>query len=480
MKIAINKYNTLIESVILFGVCILYFQLINRITFNYHPVWSDEFFYFINSSSFVQNNTLNAALTFSGEGAMIFGADAHGFGYPLLHGIIAKILGWSNLNFIILNFILILISILIILILKGISISQKLSISIFILLFPFIPIYAFTYMQEVIHVFISILLSALIYIVYKKNNNSVYIILFILTIIISGIFRSLWFFWLIGLIPLAKNKKQAIFYCLLFLFGIVLSFIFTKLFSDPIYNNYFSSVLYLLETGKIKNMIFSLTHHFFNNIFLYFFSIKNNVSIEVVTIYIFMKYATISLVGFFIFIAFRKKSPLYIALSLIGTVNFLLLFLLYDAFEWREIRTMSPLFYFYSLFIVLETKGFSRYIQVGCLLIIFSLTFKTSIQGITERNTVNLQAINKEKIAYNEISEKVKNNAIIFMNYTPKDYSWDLLNLPLHNINNSQIKYIIQYVKQEKTKYDYTLMRPSKETLSNKIIDNEYFILLKQ
>ncbi|OJV42954.1 MAG: hypothetical protein BGO29_07255 [Bacteroidales bacterium 36-12] len=148
---------------ILLGICYLYFILINSISVNYHPVWSDEFFYYINTCSFIENNTLKAALTLNGKGSVVFGSDTHGFGYPLLHGVIAKVFGWHNLNFIIFNFVLLTFSIITIWFMKSVRHIHKLWISIYILLFPFFTLYAFTYMQEIVHIFIAILLSACIY-----------------------------------------------------------------------------------------------------------------------------------------------------------------------------------------------------------------------------------------------------------------------------------------------------------------------------
>jgi hypothetical protein len=476
MKIITDQQKLQLEFVfgifILLGICFTYFLLLNNITFAYHPVWSDEFFYYINAYSFVENNTLKAALTYSGEGSVLFGADAHGFGYPLLHGSIAKIFGWHNLNFVITNVVFLASSIFMIWCIKSITFIQKLWISVYILLFPFFSLYAFTYMQEILHILIAIILSVCIYLIYNKEKNIVYIGLFVLTIFIAGVFRGLWLFWLIGLIPLAKDKKQMILYFLLLGFGIITSLVFTKLLTEPV-PNYFSSLMDLLKNGEIKKMSLSVFNNFFKNVQSYFFSIQNGI------VYFFMKIATIGAVLFFTFIAFRTKSKLNISLALIGLSNFFLLFLLYDAYDWREIRTMSPLFYFYILFIVLETKGFVKYIQIGCLVLIFAFNIKTSKQWIAERNVIDLVTTKKERMVYNDISKKIVAPSVVLVDYQPNDYTWDLLNLPVKNSNNQPIRYIVQYYDVNKTKYDYILKRPNIDTLSNKIIDTEYYVLMK-
>ena len=100
-------------AVLLF-VCVFYIVLMTKITNHYFPVWSDEFFYYVNAFSFVENNTLKAALTYSGKGSLWLGADTHGFAYPLFHGLIGKVFGWNNLNFIYTNLILVFITLFII------------------------------------------------------------------------------------------------------------------------------------------------------------------------------------------------------------------------------------------------------------------------------------------------------------------------------------------------------------------------------
>ncbi|OJV33050.1 MAG: hypothetical protein BGO29_14495 [Bacteroidales bacterium 36-12] len=291
-------------------------------------------------------------------------------------------------------------------------------------------------------------------------------------IFIGGLFRVLWFFWLVGLIPLAKNKRQLFFYSTLLSLGVISSLIVHKLFVEFV-PNYSSSLVESLKNGEVKNVIFSTLRHFVKNVINYFFSKQNGI------VYIFMKFSTAGAVMFFTILALKYKSKLNIALALIGLTNFLLLFILYDAFDWREIRTMSPLFYFYILFIVLEVECFIKYINVFVLIVIFALNIKTSKQWIAERNIIDLSIVNKERMAYNEISKVIPNNKVILLDYIPKDYTWELLNLPLQNINNHQIRYIIKYYDVGKTHYDYILKRPTIDTTSKKIIDNEYYVLVK-
>lgn len=479
MKINIVKNLLFID--IALGLLVLYLiffnysHLILLISDNYLPVWSDEYFYFINADSYIQNNTLQAALTYSGKGSVIFSSDAHGFAYSLLHGIVAYFFDWTNLSFIYLNFALIVVAILLISFLKPLTISQKIWISCLILLYPFFQLYGFTYMQESIHVFIAIVLSILLYKLYEKEENSLYVWLFIGVIFIGSFFRSLWFFWLIGLIPLADSKREYKKYGIIFFLGVLLSFLFTKMFTESI-PNYFSSLLVLLENGDVWGFLVSLVTHFFENIKFYF-SIKNFNSV-----YDTIKYINIGVVFYFVFDAIKNKNRLSKAISLIGAVNFLLLFFLYDAFGGREIRTMSPLFYFSIIFIVTGVKNYLRYPIIASVFVLFVLNLDTTKEWILERNRINLNSPQNlhRKAAFDQIAKELKESSTILLNYTPRDYSLDLFGLPLKTSNGAPLRYIVPYYQVEIGDYDYHIIRPNRAGINNKIIDNRYYILSKK
>jgi len=123
------------------------------------PVWSDEFGYYLNSLSFYLNKTLEASVTISGKGSKLLGAGVHGFMYPLTHGTIALIFGWSNLNMVFTNLSFLLLSAFYILKLKFLNTSEKYFVLFLIITYPTGSLYAFTYMQETIHNLFAIIVS---------------------------------------------------------------------------------------------------------------------------------------------------------------------------------------------------------------------------------------------------------------------------------------------------------------------------------
>jgi hypothetical protein len=459
------KAGMVLLIVITIGYCLLILQMQG----SYLPVWSDEFFYYTNAASFFKNSTLKAALTFNGSGSRLLGADAHGFAYPVLNGGIAKIFGWGNFNIIYTNFFFIIASLAMVWFQKIITGYQKILITAFILLFPFFVLYGFTYMQESIHIFFSIACSILIYKIHI-NGKRKYYFSFVFLVAVAALFRPLWLFWLIGLIPFAKSRLQFRNLILIFVLGITASFFITYYFTEAV-PNYFSAVNNLFAQGQIKAVFFSLVKHFAYNLYAYFFSTENFL------IYLPIKYLIFATLVLFVFNAIKYRSKLHISIALIGVLNFLLLFLFYDVFKWREIRVLAPFFYFCIPFWVTEINNYLKYLCLFVLAVLFILTLPVAEQWIEERNIHSAKKALNQQAVFDEIGQNVSGNAIVLVNYLPTDSTLDLISLPLQNVSNSPIRYIIPYYNVKKVKYNYTLNRPWVKSSDSILIANQYYKL---
>jgi MFS family permease len=443
--------------------------LLLKVSSNYLPVWSDEFFYYTNSFSFFKNNTLQAALTFSGSGSSVLGADAHGFAYPLLNGVIAKIFGWSNTNFIYTNFFFVAVSLLLIWLQKNITNGQKVLVTAAVLLFPFFILYGFTYMQECVQMFFAITCSILVYKIYKEDKRKHYA-LFLVTIIVAAFFRPLWLFWLVALVPFAKNKFEKKIFLSLFFIGAIAAFAIATFFAEAV-PNYFASVINLLKQGDVKHAVSSMAFHFTYNVYAYF--IKSHDTI----IYIPIKYFILMVLIFFVAQAVKNKSKLFSAIALVGTVNFAMLFLFYDVFLWREIRILAPFFYFSIPIVIIETKGVFKYVQLFILALLFIFILPLAYNWVQGRNIYTAQEIEKSKLAYSEIAQKVTGNRTVLINFTPSDSTLILIQLPVKNIADSAIRYIVPYYRAKKIKYDYILNEPNTPVSGKIVISNPYYQL---
>lgn len=469
LKYNLKNSNFTFEAIALLAILSIYVWLFLQVGSNYLPVWSDEFFYYTNANSFFQNNTLQAALTFNGSGSRLIGADAHGFAYPLLNGGIAKIFGWHTLNFIYTNFFFAVAALALVWVQKNISPRQKFLITASVLCFPFFVLFGFTYMQESIHILFAIACSSLIYKIYKTGQNK-HCIIFVLVVLAAATFRPLWFFWLIGLIPFAKNKLQKSVFIFIFLTGVLASFAFTYFFTEAV-PNYFSSLINLIQQGNFITAFTSFVKHFVYNVYAYFFSTNDTL------IYLPVKYLIMLPLIVFVVKAIKHKSRLYTSIALIGFVNFLMLFLFYDVFKWREIRVLAPFFYFSVFYLVTETGRYFKYIQVAVLAVLFILMVPLSMQWIQGRNIHLVEEVNSRRAEFDLIAQKVEDGKLIFINYTPADSSLDLILLPVKNKTNQPVRYIAPYYNSKKAAYDYILNKPGTSSKDSALISNQYYQL---
>ncbi len=452
-------------------ILISYFLLALQITDNYLPVWNDEFFYYTNSASFFENTTLKAALTYNGSGSRLLGGDAHGFAYPLLNGGIAKIFGWHNLNFIYTNFLFVAAALVLVFFQKNITSVNRLFIILFVLIFPFFAIYGFTYMQESVHIFFAIVCSILIGRINREGLAKDYCF-FILVVFIAALFRPFWLIWLVGLIPFAVNTFQRRLYILLFLFGSVLSVLLMFYFTEFV-PNYFASVIALIGKGDIGGFLYSMIKHFTYNGYAYFFKNENSL------VYFFVKCSILAALIFFSTKAYIHKSKLFISIAFTGIVNFLVLFLLYDVFMWRETRVLVPFFYFCIPFLVFEINSKLKFLLLFILAVFFGLNLPESKKVIAERNMHTKEAAADAQNAFKTIASKLSDSAIVFINYYPSDSTLDLLSVPLKNISNSPVRYIVPYYRVNRVPYNYILNLPGTVPMGTILISNQYFQLEK-
>lgn len=424
------------------------------------PVWSDEFGYYANSYGFYLNTTTQSSLTFSGKGAVLGGGAAHGFMYFAFHGSIAKLFGWSNLSMIITNYILVLSSILVIWFQKIEKLNRlnKLYVAILLLGFAFIPIYLQTYMQEILHLFLAICCSLFVLKIYKKDtiNKTKIIVSFIVFLILISFFRPLWFFWIIVLVPLARNKKELIVWILVSITGFSLSFIYSKLFFE-FTPGFFSDFFAVLKTETLSTSVSIFAHHAMDNIYMYFRLHENPT-------YNFIKFSYIFILIYFFIRIFTLKNRIDIACFLVVALNIILLIVCYEASLWREVRVLSPVYYFACIFIAFQTTHFQKYILLFFLLpSFFYASFYNPNDNLQNEHTVKeikeLRLILEDSISKLDINE---NNNIILVNYRPSDRAYETLSFPLQTKNNIPIKYITPYYEVEKGNYYFVLDKNKK------------------
>lgn len=437
--------------IVLFCALLVWVFLFLSWRFDGLPYWSDEFFYWTNAYSFYLHNHLEAVLSFDGEGSRWLGADAHGPTYPIFHGVVAKIIGWNTYNFQLINFLCMLLMMLMITRTRECNPHQKSAYLALIFSYPFFMIYGFGFLQEVIHGLIALLAAYLLLKIDRNRENQTWISLFALTILIGGLFRPLWFLWGLGLIPFYWERKKWFFVVLNLMIWPLFAGIFSFYLMEPLPNKFGLMLHELLNYTDVSAAFAILYDNTLDNLgafFLDFGSIR----------YALMRPLFFLLILYFSWYAWKKPTTLIKSLLVIGWINFLLLILLYDAYHWRDIRTMSPLFYFLGFFFVI--KASKKTIVIFQLLTVVSMLAMVSValEEINFHKSVQADDINNIQKKVTDLlnhAELTQDSKI----YVDKSFYMDynIIGLPVMLIENKPLRYIIPYYDKEDVTYDYHL-----------------------
>lgn len=423
------------------------------ITWNFNgiPVWSDEFFYWMNASSFFKTGSIDAVLTFDGHGSRWLQSDAHGPFYNLSHGLIAQIIGWNTYNFQLFNFLLIVGMFAFILMNRTTTKQQKLDYITLIFAYPFLILYSFSFLQEILHAFIALVLAILLYKISKYPDKKVFLFQFIITIVLAGLFRPLWFLWGFAIIPFIWSRYSKVYTLLVFISLPIIAVTFNFFLLESLPNKFSLITERWFVYGDFLGGLLMIWENSLENLAVFFF---DHGSLR----YSFMRPLFFILIIYFTFSAYKKKTKLNYSLLIIGWTNFLLLIVVYDAYFWRDIRTMSPLFYFLGFFFVLEEqKNLIKGFQILCLISLVGMV-KISKDWIIERQEIALADITMIRNELLDLfsQEQIEAKAIIYIDDS-YHLTFSLLTLPELSKEGKPFKYIIPYYEKKYYTPDYIL-----------------------
>lgn len=446
--------TNLAPKMVFFGLASAFFTwlfLIVKWNFEGLPYWSDEFFYWQNAYSFYVSGQLDAVFTLDGNGSRLLGADAHGPTYTVLHGLIANLFGWNTTNFQLLNFALMVFLLFVLFQSKELNSFQKFSYAALVYTYPFFKLYAFGFLQEVIHGFIAFLIAYFLLKMNRNPNQKKWTFALIGMILIGGIFRPLWFLWGLALAPFCWKHKSWFLLLVNICIWPVLAGLFSFYFMESLPNKFGLIIQYVLYDKNYNAAFQILVNNCVDNLRVFFFDFGS-------LRYALMRPLFFLLLCYFTWKQAKSPSTLFLSLVIIGWINFLLLIFLYDAYYWRDIRTMSPLFYFLGFFfIIYASKALITIFQIFTLISMFTM-IPVAMDEINVHRGVEPQIITQlsDKLTYLFEKEKITSNSKIYV-----DESFymnnNLIALPLIIIDDKPIKYIIPYYEKDKLSYDYIL-----------------------
>lgn len=419
----------------------VYFYFFSFLSASYSPYYSDEFFYFKNSESFVVHSNLKAAFTYGGSGSRLFGADAHGPGYPLLYGLISKVVGWNNLNIVVINFCVLLTAILALIFSEKKDKRIKIKQVLLVISSPITLFYSVTFMPELLHIAGGIFLFLLAKSYLRSLSKNDFALLIIL-ILILGFFRNTWFFTFIGLmilpVPL-KGYQKLIFGGL----GILLPFLFQYYLHEQVPNT-FSGISEMLSEKRFIEAFDAV-----------FFNIKRNIYFAFTYTegwFYTLQKVWGGLTVIFALLFFRK-----IKLIQFGLLTFITLVLfnivLYKNYTWVDLRLYTPLVIFLNLEIIQNSKSqvFAQSLLVFNFLS-FVLILPLQLKLMDFRGDPDVKKITKE------VADQLKQlpSGIIFVN-SELLYEYQLDQLPIENKEQKPIYYILPYYEIRSSEYDFEL-----------------------
>lgn len=320
--------------------------------------------------------------------------------------------------------------------------TKKLLLAVGILYFPFYYLYSFSYMQECMHAFIAFTLGYLLILFSRNTINLSPFYAYTIILFFVGLFRPLWYFWICGFVPFVSIAKvrHTLFYVVPAYMAFML-FVTTSFF-EPI-PNFFSTVTNALCAGHVLEAMRLLSLHTMSNVVSYF-SFGFSLIVSWSIIYLFINFSIVFFLIVWIWQAARTRQSIYISLAIINFINLALLFVMYDAFDWRDIRTMSPLMYFNIVFIVTSLPRI-RYAYVMLLIPTFIISYAMSNDRIAERDkpegtVLEMDGIKKE---LSGILEK----PVVYLESIPPDFTPWFLAFPLKNDSGMKMHYIAPYYK---------------------------------
>ncbi len=462
----------------------------------YLPAWSDEFGYYNNTRSYVENGSLKGAILVEENVSPIGQFDTHGFAYTLLHGLIARVFGFHRLNMILFNLACLLLALALIP-RFDIGTTQKVALASSILLYMMVPIWLFTYMQETMQIGVGVLAGFMLWKLYgagEAGRQRRYAVAYLAVLAVASLFRPSWSFAAVGLIPLATNRRQVVFYSGVSVAAVLVSFVYLRLFCAPYSYGLIGKGLAELQAGRPLGFLGLVFSNLATNVRYFFFTVllwpmgtseSGWVTSRIAVSYVLSKYLLVALCGFSLWRGLARRDKLALAAGAVTGLNLLVLLLLYDARDWvgpRAVAAMFPLL----LIALLPCRRLSAVIPLF-LLVLFpqAMSFTENVVVFSHRAVAARYDSSPEAVqAFQDIGRQIQEPRLTTVLVSELFYAMDdipLVALPMR----SRAGYPIRYTFNALGGDDLALRKPGfvdyvlvPDTLAGPALDPDHATLL--
>lgn len=398
-----RKTETLVLSIMLYGIFLVYIYQFFQIAGKYQPWTTDEFFYYMEAKGIAAHNLYQTPASLDGNTSYIGNFGFHGISYAIKDGWLSKLFFHTNdPPMVWINLLTCFVLLLLIVLFKPMELNTRLKIALVVATHYILYSFTFSYMQETIQFLFGVLALRILYLIYSKNLNTkginVKIGYYLIIVIMAIAFRFSWFIWGLGLLPLTTNFISFIKWGLIIIALMLLGLFFNHYINAPYpYDGVILDKLVGSEKSSLINSLQSIWENFTNNLKLF---LTPNVILVTCSRYLFLLLLlTNTLYGII------KHNKFVTACSLIAWAYFISCLCFSFAFwgyDERALAVMNPLLAF-SL--IGNVNSFIFY-----PIIILQLYLFPSI--IEQTNSRNMAAISVNTVTPERISREASYSQI--------------------------------------------------------------------
>ncbi len=443
-NIVIHNRIKLLGALFMILFLLFVYFVYKSISLDYLPIFSDEYGYYLDAKAFQVCNKLDAAFTINEYYSKIGNFSFHGFMYTLFYGTFFKLFALLGITpSIMLANMFLVFSLFVFLVFVKIEWEKIFFIGIVLLSNLIFLLFISSSMTEIFHLVFAVITGYLFYLIYKTKEKRYQYIFIVLALFLS-IFRLSWIFILFGLFPLSSSIKDFMKYALILLFGLIFVVLTMQYFYASFPFGFMYDLMSSLHSSIPANTLNMLYEHFVSNVVKYFYSegyFQNR--------YVFYyKYLFAALLIYSVYSSFKTRNNSIIAGTIVYLIFFINLFLLYDAYGWREVRVLAAPFMLMTVILILN----NRYLPI-LFIILFQLLNMHSVLERKYENDWNRDGmhsrIEKNQVLFQNFMEfekyiapLKKKEILILLNrrVIPTEYSPTTYQLPL-SLNGKCIKY---------------------------------------